>query len=376
MLCQLVAYLVFVACVLSALREPSCAGCGATNTLNGGVNSERLALSPLPGASNGALSDASIRRGPDKLHLLHLWERKGEARSACESPARRRDESALAFVREFFVARGEANAAATTVKFNRTAELMRANRITVSNNPCGVFAYVVEDEDHVWPLRRLHDEIGVSMRIYWSPGGTSFDRIFLAARMSSSGSGGLFLVSTADVALPPIQGHLERACERGLQRTDLPVLFVASRRDIFLDDADNCQIYNGDRSRCMFPRIKTCQLYKDKYWSWDLFLGRTSLITDSVLEKTWYSPSYWGAENVATKVLVGNAAHVYNLCPYVDVVHFHNVPRKGNSRARIFIRGIQGKAANAITRTEGNVSSVCDVKELLKLERLLKEYTW
>mmetsp|Transcript_57444 Transcript_57444/g.171368 ORF Transcript_57444/g.171368 Transcript_57444/m.171368 type:complete len:257 (-) Transcript_57444:194-964(-) len=255
---------------------------------------------------------------------------------------------------------------------------MRANRITSSNNPCGTFAYVVEDERHADPLRMLHDETGVDMAVYWSPGGTSFDRIFLAARLSSYDPQlGMFVTSTADVALPPLEGRIERACAVGLARgRNRPALFVASRRDVFLNDRDDCQIYNRDGSKCVLPRVKTCEVYRDKYGSWDVFIGRTSLITESVLDRMWFSPSFWGVENVAAKVLAGNAADVYNLCPYLDVVHFHNVPRKGNSRARIFIRGVEGKASNAIQKTAGDVTSVCDVDELSKLERLKEEYSW
>lgn len=379
--CQLVAYLVFATHVLSVLHE----SCGGGN--GGGASGELSASFAHPAPSATTANDegvttavaadsspSSFRRGPEKLHLLHIWERTGEALSACEGRTRRPSSgtsSSLAFVREFFVAGAESSSGP---RFNRTEELMRANRITASNNPCGIFAFVVEDERHAEPLRRLHEETGANVRVYWSPGGTSFDRIFLAARLSSN-PGGLFVTSTADVALPPMDGPLQTSCATGLRRRDRPVLFVMSRRDVFLDDTDNCQIYNQE-GLCVFPRIKTCEEYRDKYRSWDVFFGRTSLITDAVLERTWYAPSYWGAENVAAKVLAGNAADVYNLCPYVDVVHFHNVPRKGNSRARIFIRGVDGKAANAISNTEGDVSSVCNVEELSKLERLQEEYTW
>ncbi len=199
----------------------------------------------------------------------------------------------VTFVREFFV----------PVDERRCNELVRAVKISMMMNSGSRFVFLLQEE-----CNRCIDLLGdiarkcghVRIDVFVSRGPVLYSHKFELGRLFK----GLFVISTADVAIGGL-GNLSKACPSINAKKGRSV-FVISRRDLV---APNKQ-------------FKNCTFYQ-KMGSCDVYVGSHLVITDAVLKNLYFAPAYWGVDNVIPFVLSKGGNRLYNLCPFVDVVHLH-----------------------------------------------------
>jgi hypothetical protein len=85
------------------------------------------------------------------------------------------------------------------------------------------------------------------------------------------------------------------------------------------------------------------------------------VISKSMLSRLIFSPTYWGTENVIASVLskAANMTTAYQVCSFVDVVHYHSFRQAQEDKNRIKIL----HRMNSIFRGIRPPKSVCSSLE-------------
>ncbi|KAI8621079.1 hypothetical protein BC830DRAFT_1096136 [Chytriomyces sp. MP71] len=260
-----------------------------------------------------------------------IWEWSNPSTAKCDHAIKD-----MTIVREFF---------AISDVPSRSEETMNSIVATILNNPCSTFAFVVEQPEFQWALHGLTQHGPQKILIYYF-GNTpvTYDRFFSIAMLNPN-KNAVFAISTGDVVLPSLS-VIVQSC-KFQDANNNPNVFVVSRRDI--PGAEDEQ---------------TCTWYQ-KMGSWDVFIGKASLLTDQVIHSTVFSPRYWGVENVVASVLTkGMPTQLVNLCPYVDVVHLHASRQHSERRlARVRI----SDDPNSIAHATGDAGAACRLDSLMTL---------
>lgn len=219
----------------------------------------------------------------------------------------------------------------------RELEVVTAVQETIYQNDCARFIFLVQSTHYVDALKRISLRMDASAEVYLVAAPLTIRHLFESATWTNTTK--YFVVSTGDVAISSLH-HLEKACGNALAALDL---LVVSRRD-------NDTNAEG---------LTDCLNYWNEHGSFDVYIGNVTLLQEAALRSLVFSPSYCGVENISAFVLARNG--VFNLCPYIDVVHYHAFRKQQSWRPRINHPG------NSITPSD--VSSVCDVKVLVENKR-------
>jgi len=262
------------------------------------------------------LKMSTVNKSQNRYGHLNLIYTHASSRHTCIGSSMEE----WSFVREYF-------------DDKRAAELQTAIRHTIAVNICARFIFLVQDTKFVDALKSIAKELDVNVVVYSVLGVLTMSHLFESALLSKSTN--FFVVSTCDVAISSVH-HLASGCELA---TNTSNLLVISRRD---NDTtkEECFDYRGMNS-------------------FDVYIGHRSMISEEVLRSLIFSPTYWGVENLTAYIL--SQKNVFNLCPYVDAIHFHSSGKGQPWRPRI-----NHKLNSA---TSQNASSVCDIKVLEKSSR-------
>lgn len=219
----------------------------------------------------------------------------------------------------------------------RTEELLSAIKATMGNNSFALFRFVTAHQNAWRDLDGIRTSAGVALEVYQYYGRVTMELLFDIAREPALNacSSHIFVVSTGDVAIPPLH-HLPSSCPIVFQQHRL---LVASRDDV-----------GGDNMKC------------ERYMaggSFDVYIGNSTMLSTAVLSLLIVSPRYWGIEAVTAYALSGGrASFVYNLCPYIRVRHHHTAG--GGPSNRIFVNH-----PNNNVKSEGDTRTVCNVTSLV-----------
>ncbi|KAI8462655.1 MAG: hypothetical protein J3K34DRAFT_447252, partial [Monoraphidium minutum] len=235
------------------------------------------------------------------------------------------------FTREFFLSSEQ-----------RTRELLTSSELSMKNNTCAVFRFIITNMQAAPMLQALHTRTNVATEVYYYCGDVTMDKIFEVAAMPVTGrASSLFVVSTGDVVLPRLT-HLYRVCQ--------PV-FVGPQAQLMV------------MSR-VGSATEGCEVAKNA-GGFDVYIGNSSFITQRVLQSIRIAPNYMGIETFVSAVVTNNKATlIYNLCPQLSVWHFHS-----SSGTNPFRRPrVNHPENNALPA--GALSAVCNVASLQMSKRL------
>lgn len=236
---------------------------------------------------------------PPGMALVAQWNKTKQPGSSCAGPH-------FIFIKEFWVA----------LNRHRMHELLAASQDTMSNNPCGLFRFGVTK--HEWGthnfFKQLHEMNDVTIEVYLTFGPMTMERLFYIASLQVPGAPpGIYVVSTADVAVPPVQ-MLARFCGNAFRPKPWYEVLVISRDDV---NSTQCEVYA-------------------KRNSYDVFMGNVSMITPPVLQNLVVSPMFWGIESITAHALAGGKyKRVFQLCPYVRATHYHSSRKGQQKRIRV-----------------------------------------
>lgn len=202
------------------------------------------------------------------------------------------------FVREYFE------------DLHRKSDLTQAIRETIHQNECSKFIFLVQRGTYSDALKTLALELDATIEVYLVAPPLTMAHLFESATTTDSTK--YFVVSTGDVAISTLD-LIEEACKDAFNSSHL---MVVSRRD----NATNQDALND------------CLQYH-RQGSFDVYIGSTDLLHNDIFKSLVFSPSYWGVENLSAFVLAHH--RVFNLCPYVDVVHYHSSRKDQKWRPRI-----------------------------------------
>lgn len=195
----------------------------------------------------------------------------------------------------------------------RQSDIITAVRQTICQNKCARFIFLMQNEKGLGTLTRLILDMDASADVFMVPPPLTMSHLFGSATWVNATE--YFVVSTADVAISSLT-HLEMACGTGLDALNL---FVVSRRDNQTNDPSLL--------------LLECTEYRDTHGSFDVYIGKRSLVQEQALQSLIFSPSYWGVENLTAFILARDK--VFNLCPYIDVLHYHSSRKSQPWRPRI-----------------------------------------
>jgi hypothetical protein len=231
----------------------------------------------------------------------------------------------MLFAREFYVPNNQ----------TRLEEIKRAIREThLANLHCSCWVLVVQSHEYQEEIIELANAYDIPLRIWISWGTMTvksiYESIMYTKEMMASEivdernilKNSIFVASTADVAISDLEKRLINPCSsafNGQVNNSFPI-FIVSRRE---------------------PEQRNCRFY-ERQGSFDVFIGSTEVISKNMLSRLIFSPTYWGTENVIGYVLskAANVTTVYQVCKFVDVVHYHSYreTQEDNSRIRILHR--------------------------------------
>ena len=228
------------------------------------------------------------------------------------------------FVREFYV----------SPLSKRNEEIEHAIHVTHIQNPCAMLVFIIAQRAYLNPLKNIIGKLQTSVRVFFAPGTMVMGHLFRGA-LESSQPDSIFAVSTADVAIASLT-HLPLSCPTFFKEK-ADELMVVSRRDN----------HTGGHN---------CEVYLNNFLSWDVFIAASSLLDESKFDQMMISPSYWGIENLMAWVLLkGKPEKLYNLCPLIDVVHFHSSRNDQKARVRV------NHGENHLGQAKGNLEASCNV---------------
>ncbi|KAI8621078.1 hypothetical protein BC830DRAFT_1096134 [Chytriomyces sp. MP71] len=210
---------------------------------------------------------------------------------------------------------------------------------TIKNNPCATLAVVVDQTEFRDKLYHLTQYGPKRLAIYkFGDSPLTFDSFLRVANHSNPNNdrNAVFAISIGDVVLPTIHTIMQ-SCQFH-DNMNLARLFVVSSR--------------SPNESCTQSR---------ENWHWNVFIGKTSTITNHMLQSTVFSPGYRGVENVVSWALTeGQNSQLVNLCPYVDVVQ-----QDAEQLGRISIRW----GSNSLVEAKGEAATACNLDILAALSQ-------